>query len=83
MAFAAMGSTCVKCGKHIHHRIEPTGRTFPAGIEISDGVYYEHLKGELCEACDKETPLEEKSPVMAEVFKRLGERLKKKAEALR
>ena len=70
MSYAAMGTKCVMCGKPIHHRIESTGRTFPAGIEISDGFYYEHLKGEVCKNCDKKIPLEEKNPMLARVVER-------------
>ena len=64
MTWAARGTTCVKCGKSIHHRIVSTGRKFPAGCEISDGIYYEYLKGEVCSECDKKTPLEEKNPML-------------------
>lgn len=72
---AARGGTCIRCGCNIHHWISPTGRTFPAGTEMSDGHYYTYLSGELCPECDKKVPLKEKDPIMANFFERMAKRL--------
>lgn len=70
MSYAAPSGKCVNCGKTIYHRIVPTGRTFPAGCEISDGIFYKYLNGELCRECDVKIPIEDKDPAMASVFER-------------
>jgi len=77
MMYAARGTKCVKCGETIHHHIVPTGRRFPAGVEISDGFYYESLKGELCKDCDAKTPLKEKDPIMASAFEHMSKQIEK------
>ena len=60
---ALMGSTCVRCGHHIRHWSEPTGRSSPPyNVERSEGTYYVQLGGELCGRCDGKVPLKEKDP---------------------
>jgi len=69
--FASVGGRCVKCGEPIRHWYESTGRTTPPfNCEMSDGRFYSHLGGELCERCDRITPLAEKNPEFAQALEK-------------